>query len=773
MRNWTSALFLLLTPLFLTAQELDLKEIMKGKDFIGYWPENHAWHVNGQSILFDWQQVGELADKRHAYDIAKKKTRVLGPQNRFDYITYDYDQRQFDDQYFSSNGDLGRYNKKTFEFTMLVQTSKYIWDIQRLNKASEVVYRQGNNLYKYDLNSGSITQITNFLLKNEIPEAPKTQLHEQQEELFQYIRDEQAIDSVREARRHDFHPPKIYLGKVRIDFIKIDPTGRYVVLSTSKASNNKGTSVTHHVTEDGYTYEQKARAKVGHQDPQHQLYIWEIGSEELMEITADELSDIRQKPSFRIEYGDSGLYENNRKVIYHAPKFNFNGDFVMDVRAYDNKDRWIVHWTSGDSTFKELERQHDEAWIGGPGISNWNMVPGVLGWLPDNQRIYYQSEETGYSHLYLRHVITNQSVQLTEGKFEIHEVQLSNNGEYFYVHANKEHPGKLGLYTVDVAKGNMKKLIEEDGAVKAMIHPNEQDMALLISSSNKPWELHHRNLETKFARKITRSISPAFEAYEWRQPTVTTFKGMDGEDVYTRVYEPAPKKRNGAAVIFVHGAGYLQNAHYWWSNYYREYMFHNLLTDLGYTVLDIDYRASAGYGRDYRTAIYRHMGGWDLNDQLSGRQYLIDKHGIDSTRIGIYGGSYGGFMTLMALLTKPDAFACGAALRSVTDWEHYNHEYTSNILNNPQDDPEAYRKSSPIYFAENLSKPLVMLHGMVDDNVQFQDVVRLSQRFIELGKEDWELAVFPVEAHGFQKSYSWYDEYRRILEIMNENLLGK
>ena len=199
-------------------------------------------------------------------------------------------------------------------------------------------------------------------------------------------------------------------------------------------------------------------------------------------------------------------------------------------------------------------------------------------------------------------------------------------------------------------------------------------------------------------------------------------------------------------------------------------MFHNLLVEKGYTVLDLDYRASDGYGRDYRTAIYRYMGGRDLDDYIDAKEFMVDKYGIDSNRIGMYGGSYGGFITLMALLTKPDEFACGAALRSVTDWSHYNHEYTSNILNYPETDSLAYRRSSPIYFAENLNKPLVMLHGMVDGNVQFQDVVRLSQRFIELGKKDWELAVFPVEGHGFKTASSWTDEYRRILELFEREL---
>jgi dipeptidyl aminopeptidase/acylaminoacyl peptidase len=191
----------------------------------------------------------------------------------------------------------------------------------------------------------------------------------------------------------------------------------------------------------------------------------------------------------------------------------------------------------------------------------------------------------------------------------------------------------------------------------------------------------------------------------------------------------------------------------------------------GFTVLDIDYRASAGYGRDWRTGIYRHMGGKDLSDQVDGAKYLVSAHGVDPKRIGIYGGSYGGFITLMALFTEPDVFAAGASLRPVTDWAHYNHPYTSNILNTPQADTEAYKKSSPIYFAEGLKGALLICHGMVDVNVHFQDTVRLVQRLIELRKENWELAVYPVEDHGFVEPTSWADEYKRILKLFTERLL--
>ena len=199
-------------------------------------------------------------------------------------------------------------------------------------------------------------------------------------------------------------------------------------------------------------------------------------------------------------------------------------------------------------------------------------------------------------------------------------------------------------------------------------------------------------------------------------------------------------------------------------------MFHNMLVDNGYTVLDIDYRASAGYGRDWRTGIYRFMGGKDLSDHVDGTKYLIENQGISSKKIGIYGGSYGGFITLMAMFTKPDVFAAGAALRPVTDWAAYNHGYTSNILNEPQTDSLAYRKSSPIYHAEGLKGNLLICHGMVDVNVHYQDAVRLSQRLIELKKDNWELASYPMEDHGFVEPTSWMDEYKRIFKLFEGTL---
>jgi dipeptidyl aminopeptidase/acylaminoacyl peptidase len=186
----------------------------------------------------------------------------------------------------------------------------------------------------------------------------------------------------------------------------------------------------------------------------------------------------------------------------------------------------------------------------------------------------------------------------------------------------------------------------------------------------------------------------------------------------------------------------------------------------------MDYRASKGYGRDWRTAIYRNMGTPELQDLKDGVAWLVKNKNVDAKRIGVYGGSYGGFMTFMALFKEPDLFAAGAALRPVTDWSDYNHGYTSNILNTPEVDPKAYERSSPIEFADGLNKPLLICHGMVDDNVFFKNSVRLVQKLIELKKTKYfEMAIYPVEPHGFKQPSSWLDEYTRVDQLFDRTLL--
>jgi dipeptidyl aminopeptidase/acylaminoacyl peptidase len=365
---------------------------------------------------------------------------------------------------------------------------------------------------------------------------------------------------------------------------------------------------------------------------------------------------------------------------------------------------------------------------------------------------------------------------LTSGEWEITDVATATNRRTFYLTTTEVDPGERHVYAMDSEGRARTRLTTMTGSNEGEISPDGRTIGLIHSAGNRPPEVYLARYggATAPTTRVTTSPTEEWSSYRWLDPRVITFPSRDGKTLHARLYTPemvgAKRHASRPAVLFVHGAGYLQNAHKYWSSYYREYMFHHLLASRGYVVLDVDYRASAGYGRDWRTAIYRHMGGKDLDDIVDGAKYLAAAEKVDARRIGVYGGSYGGFITLMAMFTTPDVFAAGAALRPVTDWAHYNHPYTANILNLPQADKDAYRRSSPIYFADGLKGALLICHGLVDVNVHAQDSIRLAQKLIELRKERWELALYPVEDHAFEEATSWADEYKRILHLFEQNL---
>ena len=444
---------------------------------------------------------------------------------------------------------------------------------------------------------------------------------------------------------------------------------------------------------------------------------------------------------------------------------------LIGASSADFKDAWLWTMDAATGALSLVTQLHDDAWVAGP-CAFWTGT-ACAGWMPDGRSVWFTSERDGFNHLYTARADGSGLRQLTSGRWEVHDVALSNRRDRFHLHTSEESPHEIHFYHMPLDGGARTRITGMSGRQDATPGPDDRRIAFVHSTANQPPELYvAENRPDAAARRVTTSPTAEWSSFRWIEPDIVQVPARDGAQVPARIYRPQDlgATPNGAAVIFVHGAGYLQNVHRWWSSYYREYMFHHVLAARGYVVLDLDYRGSAGYGRDWRTAIYRHMGGADLTDQVDGVGYLRQQFGIQPERVGIYGGSYGGFITLMALFTQPASFGAGAALRSVTDWAHYNHGYTGRILNLPHTDTLAYRRSSPIYFAEGLEDPLLIAHGMVDTNVHFSDVVRLAQRLIELGKRDWELAVYPVEDHAFVVPASWTDEYRRILELFERHI---
>ena len=779
-------IFILFGSPALYAQQLGtltVEKIMRDPKWMGVAPANIQWDENSRNIYFNWNPENADTDGLYQISLQKRNPEIVANISRrnLDRGTLIYS-RDRSKVLFERSGDLVLKNITTGVENFLINTVERESNPTFNTDESKVIFQRGDNLYSISLIDGALSQLSNFTRTKTRPIPPTSKQDEwlkkdQLRELDIIKKKDTDRKNAEKRSKEDAvkRPKEFYLDeRSTLNSIRISPDEKFIVFRVSKsAENNRNTIVPNYVTASGYTEDINGRTKVGNALASFESYVYDIQRDSIFPVSTKEIAGIKELPDYVKDYpeqlAERTKKNEDRKVSIVGPFWNPDGSqAIVTVSSLDNKDRWIMKLDQASGKLSLLDRQRDEAWIGGPGINSFN--GGNLGWI-DNSTFYFQSEASGFSHLYSINTISGSKKQLTSGNYEIQTLRLSNDKKSFFFTANIEHPGITHFYRIPVAGGEPLKLTSMKGGNEVSISPDEKWLAIRHSYANRPWELYlQENKPGAKAEQITNSVSEEFKSYPWRDPEMVSFKNRFGSDVHARIYKPEKADPSKPAVLFVHGAGYLQNVHYWWSQYFREYMFNNLLADKGYTVIDIDYTGSSGYGRDHRTGIYRHMGGKDLSDHVDGVKLLVEKYGVNPANVGLYGGSYGGFITLMGLFTEPDIFKSGAGLRSVTDWAHYNHGYTSNILNEPANDENSYKKSSPIYFAEGLKGNLLMAHGMVDVNVNFQDIVRLSQRLIELKKDNWELAVYPVEDHAFTEAASWTDEYKRILKLFENTL---
>ncbi|MDF1810374.1 MAG: prolyl oligopeptidase family serine peptidase [Phycisphaerales bacterium] len=657
----------------------------------------------------------------------------------------------------------------------------------------------------------------------------RTELQNQQRELFDIINLEDQRKAQREDDRHAWRdtdpttvPGPFYLGSDRQSQGSwLSPNARFMLVATTpkNRSNDKRDIMPNYINEDGYVSTRSVRAKVGLQSQTPvSFHLLNLNTEETIDIPFDNLPTIKDNPlewltkQSKDESIDNSknLSENQesntsdpevepkaealkdgeqaeetdtkeidpRPVSSMGSRWSDSGRYAaFMLRSHDNKDRWIVMIDTDQESPTPINAHHlrDEAWI------NWAF--NEFGFIPNTETLWYLSEESGYSHLYTYDPTTETTTQQTEGNFEVRDITISddptNTTSFAYLRTNRTHPGIQELEQLDLKTNKLEPITTLAGSVSSYtLSPNQTQAIISYSNLNQPPELYLVELQPNPLLqsppvKLTNTVTQEFKSANFQTPQIVAVPSSHTEHpIYTRLYLPDANKFPGPRplVVFSHGAGYLQHANYEWSYYSREHMFHTILTNEGFIVVAPDFRASEGYGRDWRTAIYRKMGYPELEDFKDTIDYAVNNHNADPQNVGIYGGSYGGFMTLMALFLEPETYKAGAALRSVTDWRHYNHGYTANILNTPEIDPEAFDISSPINHAEGLQGHLLMLHGLQDNNVVAQDIIRLSQRLIELEKENWELALHPIEPHGYHEPSSWLDQMRRIHKLFNVTL---
>jgi dienelactone hydrolase len=455
-------------------------------------------------------------------------------------------------------------------------------------------------------------------------------------------------------------------------------------------------------------------------------------------------------------YPDSARYSTSY-AFYTAD----GASIMLDAESMDRHNRKIFRYDVTSQKVTEIYSESDTAWF----EKHSNQTTSI-----SNDEIIFESEISGFNNLYKIKTDGTGLTQIVGGSFTILESAVDEQNGKIYYTANKEHPYEYFIYQTDLNGSYHKQVTSEEGdAQELKISPDGKHLFYSQSYITKPNELHDLDISTGISTRITNTISPKFSAVEWNIPEIISFNNEeDGTLIYGFVYKPKnlnPKKKY-PLICFVHGSGYLQNVTKGFSPYRDNFMVDTYLTQKDFVILDIDFRGSMGYGKEFRNKTYRNLGYWEVSDYISGINYLSSMGIIDKERVGIYGGSYGGFTTLMAMFTHPELFKAGVALRAVSNWKNYfysNWWYTLARFGDLDSSglSEYYERSSPYTYAENLQGHLLMTHGMLDDNVFFQDMVQLTQKLLD-NKKDFEVMIYPEENHAFHKQTSWLDQYKRI-----------
>lgn len=762
-----------------------LKQIMADPSWIARSPTSPRWTADGSAVVFERRRDG--ADLNDTYRLPLDGSTPLGAAE----IVPDAELPALgtgavwwpggEAALFEHAGDI--FLLKGRDPVQLTRTTDMEAGAAFMVGGQRIRFSRGGTVLVRDLRTGADSEPADVRVGDapsaDKPKEDRPYTTKQQERYFDFITQRRQLDEQRDAQRKARNaaddtrvPGPFYLGDVGdIRRRSLSPSGDHMlVVASRRGGDARGDIMPNYVTDDGYVSSSSLRPKVGEEKPGDlRLFLLDLAAETHVELDLSALPTISEDPlAWAREKQGLKPLEGPRPVTLMGLAWSSSGRYAaVMLRSADNKDRWIalVDAKAKEPALTPIHHLRDDAWI------NWDF--NEMGWLRTGDRLWFLSEETGHAHLMLHTPSTGSTEPLTAGTFQVQDVTPAPDHTALYFRTNRFDPTIYELERYDLQAGKTQPMTLLGGSVDAyQVSPTGDRILLTWSSAMDPPELFIMPTEPMAKpTRLTFTDEKAYRGFDWVEPEFVTIPSSHAErPIRARLYRDPAQTGECPCVFFVHGAGYTQHVYRGWSYYFREHLFATLLVRKGFVVVAPDFRASAGYGRDWRTAIYRRMGTPELEDFEDCIRWLDGEADIDTDRVGLWGGSYGGFLTLMAMFQRPDLFKAGAALRSVTDWAQYNHEYTSNILNTPDLDPEAYERSSPIEFAEGLDGALLMCHGMLDDNVVAQDTIRLAQRLIELEKENWEMALYPIEPHGFREPTGWLDEYRRILALFEREL---
>jgi dipeptidyl-peptidase-4 len=425
-------------------------------------------------------------------------------------------------------------------------------------------------------------------------------------------------------------------------------------------------------------------------------------------------------------------------------------------RAQNREEVRLLSATQGTS--RSLFVEEDPYWI------NVGEPPRFL---PDG-RYVFESERTGYAHLFVGRTSGGEAQQVTKGDWLVDDVAgVDPRRGIVYFTATRENVRRRLLYRVGLDGSGFVRLTASAGTHAAELSPDGRFLLDTFSSVTKPPSLSLLDPLGREVRVVDRPAS-RLDEYALGLTEEVQLRAKDGTLLEGRLVKPADfdPARKYPVVVFVYGGPHSQVVRDAWG---ATSLFDHLLASRGFLVWSVDNRGSFGRGHTWESAIFREMGRHELADQLDGVRYLKSLPFVDGSRIGIWGWSYGGYLTLYALTNSPDVWRCGVAGAPVTHWKFYDTIYTERYMKTPPENPDGYARSAPLTKAADLRAPLLLLHGASDDNVHLQNTLAFIDALTKAGKP-YALQIQPREKHGFHTAESLNFRNQAILRFFEEHL---
>ena len=397
---------------------------------------------------------------------------------------------------------------------------------------------------------------------------------------------------------------------------------------------------------------------------------------------------------------------------------------------------------------------------------------------PNGKWIAFLTDLDGWDHLYVVAPSGGQAIQITKGKFEAWRPAWSHDSTRIAFDASEpDHQGdrRIGIASIgdDPAHATVTYITAGKGTnVEPQWSPDDKRLVYQHTDTHNSADLYvsEANSGAKLVR-LSDSMPANLDHSAFVEPELVHYPGPDGQPVPAWLFVPKnlDRSKKNPAIIWVHGDGINQNYDGWHvqRNYAVYYSFHQYLLQQGYVVLAPDYRGSIGYGRDWRNGVYMDVGGNDAKDAWMGANYLKTLSYVDSARIGIWGLSYGGFFTLIAMTDQPNLFRAGIDVAGVVDYvmyynDPYHGDWTESRIGTPEENPKVYANASPISHIDRLARPLLVLHGTSDVNVPFLESVWLMDEALKKHKGDLvTFMMYPGEFHYFSREHVLRDAWRR------------